>query len=70
LTDEGDGLSAYRAILSGARAHLAPGGCLLMEHGPTQADAIAAIGRSCGWPAPERRQDLDGRARICLFRAP
>ncbi len=70
LTDEGDGLGAYRAILAGARAHMAPGARLLLEHGPTQADAVAAIGRSHGFPAPEHRRDLDGRRRVILFRAP
>lgn len=70
LTDEGDGLEAYRAILSGARAHLAPGGRLLMEHGPTQAEAIAAIGQAKGYACPEVRRDFDGRDRMCLFRVP
>ncbi len=70
LTDEDDGLSAFRAILAGARDRMAPGARLLLEHGPTQADAIAAIGRSHGFPPPEVRRDLDGRARVCLFRAP
>ena len=70
LTDEGDGLGAYRAILAGARAHLAPGGRLLLEHGPTQARAVAAIGQAHGFAPPEHRRDLDGRDRACLFRAP
>lgn len=70
LTDEGDGLGAYRAILAGARAHLPSGGRLLLEHGPTQAQAIAAIGASAGFAAPEVRRDLDGRERACVFRAP
>lgn len=70
LTDEADGLGAFRAILSGARAHMAPGGRLLLEHGPGQADPIAEIGQAQGLPAPEHRRDLDGRVRACLFRAP
>ena len=70
LTDEGDGLNAYRAILAGAAARLAPGGRLMVEIGPTQAEAVAAIGRGHGLGAPEVRPDLDGRARVCLFRAP
>jgi release factor glutamine methyltransferase len=70
LTDEGDGLGAYRAIVAGARKHLEPGGRILLEHGPTQAAAIAAIGRSHGLPEPEHRRDLDGRMRAVLFRAP
>ncbi|MBP1805475.1 peptide chain release factor N(5)-glutamine methyltransferase [Rubellimicrobium aerolatum] len=70
LTDEGDGLGAYRAILAGAGAHLAPGGRLIVEHGPTQAGAIAALGAAHGFAAPEMRRDLDGRDRVCLFRVP
>jgi release factor glutamine methyltransferase len=70
LTDEGDGLGAYRAILAGARTHMAPGARLMLEHGPGQSDAIAAIGRSHGFPAPQVRRDLDGRARAIMFRGP
>lgn len=70
LTDEGDGLSAYRSILVGAAAHLAPGGRLLVEVGASQADAVLAIGRSAGWARAETRPDLDGRARLCLFGDP
>ena len=70
LTDEGDGLEAYRAILSEAREYLAPGGRLALEHGPTQARAIADIGMGQGFAAPEHRRDMDGRDRVCVFRAP
>jgi release factor glutamine methyltransferase len=70
LTDEGDGLGAYRAILSGAVAHLAPKGRLMVEIGPTQTEAVTAIGAARGLASPEVRRDLDGRARVCLFRAP
>ncbi len=70
LTDEGDGLGAYRAILAGAAPRLAPGGRLIVEIGPTQAEAVTAIGKAHGMAAPEVRRDLDGRARVCLFRVP
>jgi release factor glutamine methyltransferase len=70
LTDEGDGLNAYRAILAGAARHLAPKGRLMVEIGPTQAEAVAAIGAAQGFAPPELRRDLDGRARVCLFRVP
>lgn len=70
LTDEGDGLGAYRAILAGAQRHLEPGGRILLEHGPTQAAGIAAIGRALGFAEPEHRRDLDGRMRAVVFRAP
>jgi release factor glutamine methyltransferase len=70
LTDEGDGLGAYRAILAGAAQHLAPKGRLMVEIGPTQAGAVAALGAAQGFAPPEVRQDFDGRARVCLFRVP
>ncbi len=70
LTDEADGLDAYRVIVAEALPHLSPGGRLLLEHGPTQADAIADLGQAHGFPPPEHRQDFDGRRRACLFRVP
>ncbi|TNC73375.1 peptide chain release factor N(5)-glutamine methyltransferase [Rubellimicrobium roseum] len=70
LTDEADGLDAYRAILSGVGPYLASGGRLAVEHGPTQASAIAALGTAQGLGRPEIRRDFDGRDRVCLFRVP
>lgn len=70
LTDEGDGLGAYRAILAGGAAHVAPGGRLILEHGVAQADAVAAIGQENGFAPPRHLLDLDGRRRAVLFRAP
>ena len=70
LTDEGDGLGAYRRILAGARAHMTQGARLILEHGPTQAASIAAIGRAQGFAAPEHLRDLDGRERAVVFRSP
>lgn len=69
LTDGGDGLSAYRAILSDAARVLAPGGRVMVEVGASQAPEVLALGRALGWGAAETRPDLDGRARLCLFRA-
>jgi release factor glutamine methyltransferase len=67
LTDEGDGLNAYRAILASAARHLGPLGRLMVEIGPTQAEAVAAIGAEHGFAPAEVRRDFDGRARVCLF---
>ncbi|WP_295045192.1 HemK/PrmC family methyltransferase, partial [uncultured Paracoccus sp.] len=65
LTDGGDGLSAYRAIAAGARDHLTPGGHVLVEIGPTQADAVSALFAAQG--AKTRvLPDLDGRDRVIL----
>ena len=70
LTDEGDGLSAYRAITFGARDHLTPGGRLLLEIGPTQASEVNAMLRAAGLENPRVIQDLDGRDRVVQATAP
>ena len=59
LAAEG-GLGALRAIVQGARARLAPGAWLLLEHGHDQADAVRALLQDNGF-AP--RRDAAGRAR-------
>lgn len=66
LTDEGDGLSAYRAIAAGAGAHLLPGGWLAVEIGPTQGAAVAALMAAAGFGEIALRQDLDGRDRVVM----
>ena len=66
LTDEGDGLSAYRAIAAGAGAHLLPGGWLAVEIGPTQGAAVAALMAAAGFSKIALRQDLDGRDRVVM----
>lgn len=70
LTPGGDGLDAYRAIASGARAHLAPAGRLLVEIGPTQAAAVRALFAGAGLTDLRTLPDLDGRDRIVAARAP
>jgi release factor glutamine methyltransferase len=60
-----DGLDAYRAIAAGAPAALAPGGALLLEIGPTQADPVDALMRGAGLSQLGLRRDFDGRVR-CL----
>lgn len=70
LTPGGDGLDAYRRIAAGLRAHLAPGGRVLLEIGPRQADAVSALLRAAGLEQIAIRQDLDGRARVVTARCP
>lgn len=67
LTDEGDGLGAYRRIAAGTGAHLRPEGRLLVEIGPTQADDVAAIMTAAGFHAPRVLRDLDGRDRVIML---
>lgn len=70
LTDEGDGLSAYRAIAAGAPAHLNPGGRLMVEIGPTQGAAVAALMAAAGLQQPRILPDLDGRDRVVTANRP
>ena len=69
LTDEGDGLGAYRVIASGAAAFLTPGGRLMVEVGAGQAGDVAALFESAGLENIETRADLDGRERVVLARS-
>ena len=64
LTDEADGLTAYRKITAGAPAHLRPGGRLIVEIGPTQADAVSAMFADAGLTGIRVIPDLDGRDRV------
>ena len=68
LTDEADGLSAYRHIAQGVMGSLAPGGRLMVEIGPTQGEAVAALFRQAGLHGVEVVPDLDGRDRVVLGR--
>ncbi len=70
LTDEADGLRAYRAIAAGALEHLTRGGRLLVEIGPTQAEAVTSIFSAAGLESMDVLPDLDGRDRVVLARAP
>lgn len=70
LTDGGDGLSAYRVIAGDAPAHLAPGGWLLVEIGPTQGAAVAGLFAAAGLAEVTIHRDLDRRDRVVAARAP
>ena len=48
LTDGGDGLSLYRAILEQYLPHLAQDGVLLLEHGAAQSASVLALGKAYG----------------------
>lgn len=69
LTDEGDGLEAYRAIAAGALAHLVAGGLLLLEIGPTQGGAVSRLLRLAGFHDIAILPDLDGRDRVVRARS-
>lgn len=70
LTDEADGLTAYRKISAGAPAYLRRGGRLLVEIGPTQASAVSAMMEKAGLVDVRVIPDLDGRDRVVAGKNP
>ncbi|SDI01789.1 peptide chain release factor N(5)-glutamine methyltransferase [Lutimaribacter saemankumensis] len=64
LTDEGDGLTAYRAICIGAPAHLQPGGWLMVEIGWQQGKPVSDLFADAGFSKVAVLPDLDGRDRV------
>lgn len=65
LTDgSSDGLDSIRAVVAGARAHLNPGGSLLLEHGYDQAPAVAALLAGAGAREIVSISDLAGIPRV------
>ena len=65
LTDGSrDGLGSIRAIVAGARAHLKPGGTILIEHGYDLAAAVAAMLAEAGFAGLVSIADLAGIPRV------
>ncbi len=64
LTPGGDGLNAYRVICAGVAPHLASNGRLIVEIGPTQAQAVSDLMRAAGLENITVHPDLDGRDRV------
>jgi release factor glutamine methyltransferase len=63
LTPKGDGMAAFHHIITGAKAHLHAGGCLLLEHGNAQADGVFALLQQHEFTAVSTRFDLSGWPR-------
>jgi release factor glutamine methyltransferase len=59
-----EGLAALRIIIRTAPAHLLPGGWLLLEHGATQAAAVAGELVACGFAQVRSHRDLAGCERM------
>lgn len=64
LTDGADGLTACRAIVAGARAHLRPGGRILLEIGPAQGQQVCTLLTGAGFTGVRILRDFDGRDRV------
>jgi release factor glutamine methyltransferase len=64
-----DGLDTIRRILAGAPDHLEPGGWLLVEIDPRQAETVTrSLGPEHLGVAGESILDLSGRERVAVFR--
>lgn len=70
LTDEGDGLSAYRVIAAEAPGYLSAHGRVIVEHGAQQGAAVRAIFSAAGWADVTGHRDLDGRDRVVVAANP
>ncbi len=68
LTSGPDGLDAIRTIAQAARAHIKPGGGIVLEHGFDQAAAVREILAHLGYDAIETREDLQRHPRITMAR--
>jgi release factor glutamine methyltransferase len=66
LTDEGDGLTYYRILVSFAPRVLKEGGLLICEVGHGQADAVASLARASGTEVVEIVPDLAGIPRVVV----
>ena len=65
-----DAESLSRIIANGAGPRLMPGGRLLVEIGPTQGGAVAALFRAAGLEDIRILPDMDGRDRVVAARKP
>lgn len=66
LTDEADGLTAYRKIAAGVPAHLNTNGWLMVEIGWQQGPDVAALFEHAGLTNVAIKPDLDGRDRVVI----
>ncbi|GAB6068774.1 peptide chain release factor N(5)-glutamine methyltransferase [Methylothermus subterraneus] len=63
-----DGLAAFRRLIPQARQGLRPGGWLLLEHGQTQAGAVAELLQREGFENIVCYRDLEDRPRLTQAR--
>lgn len=65
-----DGLAPYHRLIPQAFEALAPGGWLLVEADPSQAEALVLLFTEAGFSAIKSENDLAGLARVTLGRKP
>lgn len=68
LTDGVDGLTAYRVIIAGLVAHLAPGGRVALEIGWTQGAVVAGMLADAGLTDITLHPDMETRDRVVTAR--
>ncbi|GAA1990104.1 peptide chain release factor N(5)-glutamine methyltransferase [Isoptericola halotolerans] len=66
----GDGLEVPRGVTAAAVRLLRPGGLYVMEHAEVQAEAARSMVAAAGFAEVRTRQDLTGRPRMVVGRAP
>ncbi len=59
-----DGLKDIRFIIDEARTYLKPGGCLLLEHGFSQAESVLNLFLKAGYTHLTTKQDFSGLNRV------
>ncbi|MDH4143856.1 MAG: peptide chain release factor N(5)-glutamine methyltransferase [Acidimicrobiia bacterium] len=62
------GMECFEAIVGPARRWLRPGGALVVEHAPHQAEALAQLARRAGFSDVGVHPDLSGRPRALVAR--
>jgi len=70
LVADRDGLGALAVICNGARAHLQPGGCLVIEHGASQGAALRGLMSDAGLIEIRTHRDLASHERVSTGIAP
>ena len=70
LTDEADGLSAYRTIAAEAQGYLTAEGRVIVEIGWQQGPAVSALFSDQGWGEVAILHDLNGHDRVVLASKP
>jgi release factor glutamine methyltransferase len=62
-----DGLDSYRAILSGARSFLAPGGRIILETDPSVLAGLLRLSGEAGFTLEKTVKDLNGLERVVVI---
>lgn len=66
LSAGADGLDDLRQLIQAAPAHLVAGGCLMLEHGYQQADAVQQLLHEAGFEGINSIKDLAGHWRVSV----